>query len=77
MHKSDDPLERGPCDGGPQDASFDDCAIGDADAVAKADPRQSLWHRLLKWLFNISPLVLSGVSAFLVLYLLAKLFQLR
>lgn len=36
-------------------------------------PRRSAWQRLRQWLFNIIPVVLSLASAWLMLYLLAKL----
>lgn len=36
-------------------------------------PRRSAWQRLRSWLFNLIPVVLSLASAYLMLYLLAKL----
>jgi hypothetical protein len=36
-------------------------------------PKRSPWQRLRSWLFNLIPVALSLASAYLMLYLLAKL----
>lgn len=36
-------------------------------------PQRSAWQRLRSWLFNLIPIVVSLASAYLMLYLLAKL----
>ena len=36
-------------------------------------PQRGAWRRLRSWLFNLIPVVLSLASAYLMLYLLAKL----
>jgi hypothetical protein len=77
MHKSDGPLQRESQDAHQQKGSLDGYATDDAGHGGEVGTRHSLWRRLLNWLINIFPLLLSGVSAFIVLYLLAKLFRLR
>ncbi len=37
------------------------------------NPQRSAWQRLRSWLFNLIPVALSLASAYLVLYLLARL----
>ena len=41
--------------------------------TAHDSPQRSAWQRLRSWLFNLIPVALSLASAYLMLYLLAKL----
>ena len=41
--------------------------------IDNGSPQRGAWRRLRSWLFNLIPVVLSLASAYLMLYLLAKL----